>query len=163
DAARRKAEDRVLDLRILPDPGHVLAAADGEGARVEAQLPRRGLEVRRALEGLPDLVGPGEGGAVAALDGQAVLDLARHLLAGPTAALLPLGRLDGMVAEGRAHRRRRDLALLEGEGRLLEGGHHLAGSHRAEVAALGSGGGILRHLARELGEVLAGLCPLDDR
>ena len=55
--------------------------------------------------------------------------------------------LDGVVAERRAHRLGRDLALLQREHGLLERRHHLALAHEAEIAAPGRGGGVLGELA----------------
>ena len=74
-------------------------------------------------------------------------------------ALLHVEDLDGVIAERRAHRLGRDLALLEREHRFLELRHHLALAHEPEIAPLGRGGRVLGQLSGNLAEVLAALGP----
>ena len=96
---------------------------------------------------------------LATLGGELLLDLGRHLAKRLDTAVLHVGDLDGVVAEGRAHGLGRHLPFLQREYRFLELRHHLALANKAEIAALGCRRGIFRQLLGQLAEVLAGLDP----
>jgi hypothetical protein len=85
------------------------------------------------------------------------LDPRDDLTEGLHPPVLHVEDLDGVVAERRAYRLGRDLALLEREHRFLELRHHLAFTHEAEITPLGRGGGVLGQLPGDLAEVLATL------
>ena len=150
-SARRRARPGPA-RRAAARPRPARAARSSDRAAPAPSPPPRGSPLRERLrERLRLLLARGRARA-GSMSGLRMRSLTcgqrRHRL------LAPRGDADDVIAEGGLHQLR-DLPGRQGEGRVLELGHHAAAREAAEVAALGRGALVLRDLLRERREVRA--------